>query len=98
MAPGMQDIGPGGTKQEDAMERIVKRTRSRGQAAREITEALSELGENFFDEALCFCDNERDAAFLASASLVRALERESILVRPMAPRHPAAHKVSRPSP
>lgn len=79
------------------MDRTPIKMKARSSAAREITEALSELGENFFDEALCYCENERDAAFLASASLVRALERESILVRPTTPSGRPHRKVSRPT-
>lgn len=81
------------------METTLARTRARSSAAREITEALSELGENFFDEALCFCDDEQEAAFLASASLVRALERESILLRPapVSDRSTPRDKQSRPA-
>ena len=36
---------------------------------------VAELGERLFDEALRFCENEREAAALASATLISRLER-----------------------
>lgn len=52
-------------------------------AAREVFEAVADLGESFYDEALQICDDEREAAFLASATLLSALEREQVLRRPV---------------
>ena len=51
-------------------------------ATREVFEAVAELAESFYDEALELCDDEREAAFLASATLLSALEREKVLKRP----------------
>lgn len=59
------------------MERSAKAARR--QAERDLFEALRELGESLFDDALVRCDTEREASLLASATLVRALEHERVL-------------------
>ncbi len=51
-------------------------------ATRQVFEAVAELAESFYDDALRICDDEREAAFLASATLLSALEREKVLRRP----------------
>jgi hypothetical protein len=54
----------------------------RREASRQLLEAVTELGETLFDDALELCDDEREAAFVASATLLSALERERVLRRP----------------
>jgi hypothetical protein len=61
---------------------VPARTIARVRLSREVFEAVAELGESFYDEALQVCDDEREAAFLASATLLSALEQEKLLARP----------------
>lgn len=49
--------------------------------ARVLYEALAELGEQYYSEALCLCDSEREAAAWATATLVRSLEQKRLLQR-----------------
>ena len=53
----------------------------RSAGTRVLYETLAELGEQYYAEALCLCDSERDAAAWASASLVRSLEQKRLLRR-----------------
>lgn len=46
-----------------------------GQAPRTYA-VLSELSRSLFDDAMVICDDEREAAFLASAKLLRLLEKK----------------------
>lgn len=41
---------------------------------------VADLGERLFDEAMLVCDSERDAAAMASASLISWLERGRAVV------------------
>ncbi len=54
----------------------------RREASRQLLEAVAELGESLYDDALELCEDEREAAFVASATLLSALERERVLRRP----------------
>lgn len=49
--------------------------------SREVFEAVAELGESFYDDAMQLCDDEREAAAWASATLVQTLLREKVLGR-----------------
>jgi len=60
---------------------VPARTQLRTRLSHDVFEAVAELGESFYDEALQVCDDEREAAFLASATLVCTLEQEKVLVR-----------------
>jgi hypothetical protein len=54
----------------------------RAAAKNELYSAIAELGENLFDDALVFADDDQQAGFLASAYLIASLEREQ-LIRPI---------------
>lgn len=61
---------------------VPSRMVARARLSREVFEAVAELGESFYDEALQLCEDEREAAFLASATLLSALEQEKVLIAP----------------
>jgi hypothetical protein len=59
----------------------VQSTDDLRRATLELYGLLGALGERLFYEAFCLCDDEREAAAWASASLVRSLEERRLLER-----------------
>lgn len=53
----------------------------RRQTTQDLYGALGQLGERLYLEALCLCDDEKEAAAFASASLIRSLEERGLLGR-----------------
>lgn len=62
--------------------KAVAQTRSSTPPCNDAVEALADLGRAFFDEALVSCDDEGEAAFVASAKLLGLLEREQLVFTP----------------
>lgn len=52
----------------------------RKQAVKAGLAGVADLGERLFDEAMLVCDSEREAAVMASASLISWLERGRAVV------------------
>jgi hypothetical protein len=50
---------------------------------------MCELAAHLFDRAMQTCQEEREAAFMASCSFVRAMEGERLLRRPRSTRRAA---------
>jgi len=61
---------------------MTEAQQERRDASRALLEAVAELGESLWDDALELAEDEREASFFASATLLSALERERVLRRP----------------
>jgi hypothetical protein len=50
-------------------------------STRDLYTLLGQLGERLYLEAMCLCEDEKEAAAWASANLVRSLEEKRLLQR-----------------